>query len=257
MKRSLGWMMIMAVAAAASVAAGGSGAQEIVLGESISIAFGRDEPPTTPGCQLAATDSAGVLPFRSAHWNNTVGNTGTEGNLVRDRYGVASSTSASVSWTADNTWSTEPGGTRGQFTNCFEGTDEILMTGYLDNANANPTVISVENLPADMAEGYTVVIYSLGGGGGGAMAFFVNDPARANPKYLVQETTLYRHRYLGPNYVQARGNDPQLGATGSTDDFGNYVVFSHVSGNLTIVAEPLPFGDYYRAPVNAIQIFKE
>src|SRR5262245_40834016 len=133
MQRSLGWMMLLAVAAAA-VGACGSVARASVNGDTISIAFGRDEPPTTPGCFLAPTDVAGVQHFRSAHWNNEVGN-----------FGAAS----------------------------------------------NP----------------------LGGGRNRPAEFFVIDPAKANPKYIIPGGN--NHSYTGPNYVQAIGDDAQLGATGS------------------------------------------
>ena len=258
MARSLGWMMLLMMAATA-MAARVPIARASVNQDSISIAFGRDEPPTTPGCFLAPTDIAGVYHFRSPNWNNEVGNVGTTSNLVRDTNGVASTTTAVLSWTADNTWSTVPGGTRIESNNFFVGTDRALMTGYLDNANANATVISVKNLPADLAAGYWLVIYSLGGVLDRPAEFFVNDPAKANPKYIIPGgiTPIPNHSYSGPDYIAAIGDDPQLGATGSMDDYGNYLIFYHLSGDLTIIAQPLasPNG-VNRVPVNAIQIIK-
>jgi hypothetical protein len=261
MVRSIAWMLAMAVAAAALAAC--ASARASVNQDTISIAFGRDEPPTSPGCFLAPTDIAGVFHFRSANWNNEVGNVGTTSNLVRDTNGVASTTSAVLSWTADNTWSTVPGGTRKESNNLFVGTDRTLMTGYLDNGNPNgkpdATVITVTNLPAEIAAGYWVVIYALGGVLDRPAEFFVNDPNKTNPKYIIPGgiTSIPNHSYSGPNYIAAIGDDPQLGATGSFDDFGNYLIFYHLSGDLTIVAQPLtsPKG-VNRAPVNAIQIIK-
>jgi hypothetical protein len=262
MQPSLGPMLRMAVAAAA-MAACSSIAQASVHGDSISIAFGRDEPPTTPGCHLAPRDVTGVEHFRSANWNNEIGNIGTEDNLIRDTNGAARTTDARISWTADNTWSTEPGGSRTQFNNnCFGGANEALMTGYLDAGAGTAegfTTITIDNLPHDLAEGYSVVIYSLGSVSNRPAAFFVNDPAMANPKYIVPggNRTLYKHVYSGPNYVKAIGDDAHLGATGSTDDCGNYLVFTHLRGDLTIIAKPLTSATgTNRAAVNAIQIIE-
>ncbi len=189
MHRSLGWTLLLAMAVAA-VTVCGSVALASVTGDTISIAFSREEPPGTPGCFLNPSDVAGAPGYASANWINETLNVSTDSNLIRDTKGVTTTTGASVSWAADNTWSTEPGSGRGEFANCFGGADETLMTGYLDAGNGAVqgfTSIKVTSLPADIAAGYSVVIYSLGGIRNRPAAFFVNDAAEANPKYIVNE----------------------------------------------------------------------
>jgi hypothetical protein len=108
-------------------------------------------------------------------------------------------------------------------------------------------------LPADVAAGYSVVIYTLSPVTRRPGAYFVNDPAMAKPRFVVVGgNTYYKHPYGGPKYVQALGTDPDLGQTGSTDDFGNYVVFTGLIGDVTINTMPMNF----RVVINAIQIVK-
>jgi hypothetical protein len=240
--------------AATTIAACASGVQASVNGDTISIAFARDEPPNTPGCFLAPTDVAGVPADASANWVNEVGPAGTDINLTRDINGVATTTSASLTWSSNNTWATENRGDN--FFNLFLGADETLMTGYLDSndiSGSNWPNITVTNLPADMAAGYSVIIYTLSPVVNRAGLYFANDPTMANPKYVVVGgNTYYKHPYGGPNYVEALGTDPDFGATGLTDDFGNYVVFKGLKGDLTITTMPMNV----RVVINAIQIVK-
>jgi hypothetical protein len=253
MQRAFRWTLVMAMVVT-GLAVCASLAQASVNGDTISIAFARDEPPNTPGCMLAPTDVAGLPTSASANWVNEVGNAGLDTNLTRDKNGVATTTSAMVSWSSNNTWATEA--RDDNFFNLFMGADETLMTGYLDSNDINggnwPS-ISVTGLPADIAAGYSVVIYTLSPVVGRGGLYFVNDPNMANPKYVVVGgNTYYKHPYGGPNYVAAAGTDPDLGATGLTDDFGNCVVFTGLTGDLTITTMPMTF----RVVINAIQIVK-
>src|SRR5438132_1340872 len=252
MRRFFGWAVLVATAVAA-VAMCGSDVRASVTGDTISIAFARDEPAGTTGCALAATDVAGLNP--SANWINEVGNAGSDANLMRDTNGVANATSASLSWSSNNTWATE--GRDPNFYNVFTGADETLMIGYLDSADINGVSgvtwpsISVTNLPADMAAGYSVIIYTLSPAWGRNGDYFVNDPGQANPKHVVVGgVSTFRHPYGGPNYVAAIGDDPDFGATGSTNDFGNCVIFTGLKGDLQIDTMPQTF----RVVINAIQI---
>jgi hypothetical protein len=249
MQRFLGWMLLLAMAVTA-VAVRGSVAQASVSGDTISIAFARDEPPGTPGCALAATDVAGAPGYASANWVNEMGNIGTDTNLTRDTNGVASTTTATLSWTADNTWSTD--GVRGEYGDFFSGADEALMNGYLDagnNAVQGFTEIQVKNLPSDMAAGYSVVIYTLGGITNRPATYTANGsaPVYAIPGGPGGVTSFYKHALVG-NYFQVIGDDPNLGP----DDYGNYLVITGLSGDLDIQAMPNTF----RSAVNAIQIVK-
>src|SRR5438128_6998513 len=131
MQKSFRWVLLLAMAVSA-VTMCGAVAQASVTGDTISIAFARDEPPGTAGCALAATDVAGAPGFASANWINETLNIGTDSKLTRDKLGVASTTSAALTWTSDNTWATEG---RSEFSDAFSGADETLMTGYLDCGN--------------------------------------------------------------------------------------------------------------------------
>src|SRR5262249_47608473 len=127
MKTAFETWLLLAMAATAAVVCG-SVAQASVNGDTISIAFARDEPPGTPGCMLAPTDVAGALGYASANWNNTIGGADTLAGLVRDTNGVATTTTASVTWQSIGTWSTESNPpARTEFNNGFTGADETLM----------------------------------------------------------------------------------------------------------------------------------
>ena len=254
MRRFFGWTVLVATAVTA-VAVCSADVRASVTGDTISIAFARDEPAGTPGCALAPTDVAGLNP--SANWVNEVGNIGSDANLTRDTNGVAKATSASLTWSSNNTWATEARGDN--FFNLFLGADETLMMGYLDSADNNGTSgvtwpsIQVTNLPADMAAGYSVIIYTLSPAVGRNGDYFVNDPGQANPKHvLVGGNTYYRHPYGGPNYVAAIGDDPDPVNSGLTNDFGNCVIFTGLKGDLDIETMPRDL----RVVINAIQIVK-
>src|SRR5207245_2317309 len=147
-----------------------------------------------------------------------------------------STTSASLTWTSDNTWATD--GVRGEFNNAFPGADGALMNGYLDcgnGANGGLTEIQVTSLPADMAKGYSVVIYTLGGVRNRPAQYLVNGngPSFVLPGGPGGVATYYQHALVGV-YVQAVGDDPANGP----DSYGNYVVFTGLSGDLDIIAQP-------------------
>jgi hypothetical protein len=251
MQKVLGCTLLLAMPLAALAVLSPAVARASVNGDTISIAFARDEPPGTLGCALAPTDVAGAPNFQSANWVNEMTNMGSDTNLTRDTNGVASTTTASVTWTADNTWSTD--GTRGEFSDAFAvGPDETLMNGYLDAGNGAVqgfTEIQVTNIPADMAAGYSVVVYTLGGVTNRPAMYSANAgaPLFAVPGGPGGATSYYKHAMLG-NYVQIVGDDPNNGA----DDYGNYIVIPGLSGDLDLIAMPNTF----RAAVNAIQIVK-
>jgi hypothetical protein len=250
MKKCLVSGLILGLAAAA-VAACACPAMASVNGDTISIAFARDEPPGTPGCALAATDVAGAPSYQSANWINEMGNVGTDSNLTRDTNGVTSATTATLMWAADNTWCTD--GTRGEYSDFFPvGPDEALMNGYLDAGNGAVqgfTEIQVTKLPADMAAGYSLVVYTQGSVTNRPLMLTANggDPLFVVPGGPGGATSFYQHAIVG-NYTQAKGTDPNNGA----DDYGNYVVIPGLKGDLDLIAMPNTF----RAAINAIQIVK-
>src|SRR5262249_47937063 len=130
MKKQLVYPFVFVLAAvlmAAQVQAGEST-------DSISIKFGANEP-APGGSALAPTAVAGLPGFESANWNNASGASSSLTNLVRDTFGSASTTNASVIWSATNTWSS------GGFN--FTGNDKTLMNGYLDQ-NTEPALIRIQ-----------------------------------------------------------------------------------------------------------------
>jgi hypothetical protein len=251
MQRFFGWTLLWAMPISA-VAMDCAPAQASVTGDTISIAFARDEPPGSAGCALAPTDVAGAPGYASANWINETLDIGADSKLTRDTLGVASTTNAALTWTSDNTWATEG---RSQFMDAFTGADETLMTGYLDcgnGANGGLTEIQITGLPADIAAGYSLVVYTLGGAPNRPAQYSANGNG---PLYVMSAgpggvTTYYKHAMTG-NYVQAIGDDPANGP----DSYGNYIVFTGLSGDLDLIALPNG-GGTPRAAVNAIQIVK-
>src|SRR5262249_21940705 len=141
------------------------------------------------------------------------------------------------------------------FFNAFSGPDGNLMNGYLDccnGANGGITEITVKNLPADVAAGYSVVIYTLGGVRNPPATYFANDqgPLFVIPGGPGGVSSYYRYALTGV-YAQAIGDDLANGP----DSYGNDVVFTGLKGDLDIIASPNG-GNTPRAAVNAIQIVK-
>jgi hypothetical protein len=243
--------------------------------DSISIHFGADQPTEVNGSMLAPSDVAGVI--ASANWNNTTGNTGTATGLMEDKNGVATTSTAQVFWQATNTWSSTGKGEEG---NNFTGANKTLMTGYLDMDTAYPSFIyiQVSNLPATFSGTYDLYIYGMGsypGKGGeytviGAMPSIqwmvgggLGDPSKPGPG----GSPPFQGQYSGPDFVQALGTDSTFGVNGNTNDFGNYLLFSGLTGStVTIIAINLPmpgeaqgniqpgYNPNPRAPINGIQL---
>jgi hypothetical protein len=259
MQRSFAGTLLLALAVTA-LAACGSVAQAGDTSDTISIKFAADEPAGSFISKLLPSDNAGVPPYNSANWNNAGGQTdGTYSDpalnsLVRNTNGVATTTDASVTWSCNNTWTSRGRGENNDnFT--FRGPDFWLMNGYLDSSDqGGGTFIDINitlmgTAAADMATGYSVVIYTLGGVPNRPAAYYVNDPTMANPKYVVPGGDMGQ---FNSGYHQAIGDDPDLGTSGSDHDFGNYVVFTGLSGDVAIHAEPQTF----RAVINGVQIIK-
>src|SRR5688500_3941379 len=111
--------------------------------------------PNTDTSALLPEEIAGVAP--QANWNNLTGATGTGvGSLEYDNGGTATPSTATVTWTAPNTW-------RSGANNAFPaGPDRKLVSGYLDTGNtaANGINITVNNIdPVFASGGYDVYVY--------------------------------------------------------------------------------------------------
>lgn len=244
--------------------------------DTISIKFAADEPTQASGSMLAPTDVAGVV--ASANWNNTTTNTGLVTGLVEDNNGVATTSSAQVLWYASNTWASTG---KGEENNNFKDANHTLMSGYLDMETGYPgvTFIQISNLPPSFSGTYDVIIYTLPGVAGRGGIYEVNgnqnrglgpngNYAFAVTSGLKDPTKNNQGTFSGPDFVQILGDDQQFGADGvNTNDFGNYIMFTQVSGptvNIAAVSQAMPrdstgallpgFDGTPRAALNAVQI---
>ena len=223
----------------------------------IGINFGADEPNGQNLGGLADTDVAGVVP--QSHWNNTTGNTGTLANLVASAAGTAVTTSASVEWTCDNTWSSTG---RGEENNGFsEGPDRTLMIGYLDTPTDGETRVTIRNIPAELtSSGYDLYIYALGGVSGRGGAYRVED---LDGNILVPTTTVVDqagNEVQALPFILSSGNYGYFECPG-LEDFsvaGNYVVFHGLTASDIVVVATTQgeWPNLDRAPINAIQLVK-
>ena len=286
MNKLLRSLLIMAVAATA-MSIVGSIAQAGETSDTIGIKFGGNAPPATGGSMMNPDDIAGVPGVETKNWNNAVplvplvldlnvgadaneyrvgfANLGTLSNLVRDTNGVATTTSASVSWSAERTWSSSTFDTAPAENNNFPGDNtnpspnRKLMLGTLDMqaGNGPPNTdrvhtnrITITGLPDDMAGGYDVIIYILGGvGGGRGGTYTVNGVTQLSLSGDIALGT------AGPDFVKGPGD-------GSAT--GNYLRFTGLSGptvKIRVRNESFtPSGGSlmggYRAHVNAVEIIK-
>jgi hypothetical protein len=206
------------------------------------------------GAMLDPTIPAGAPGYESKNWVNEMLNTGTDNStVVRDDNGVATTTSAMVTWSSNNTWSSAQ---RGEENDMFDGADTTgpnytLMLGYLDTSNrhdGNFDVITVTGLPSDISAGYSVVIYALGGVRGRFASYSVNggSPYAAVPGG--DSDNGVDNTQYNADYHQIIGDDPSFG----NDAYGNFMVFPGLNGDVTIRCEPRNF----RGVINAIQIIK-
>ena len=194
----------------------------------ISVRFVGGRPGGSSGTTtMAATESAGVKP--ATHWNSATSTTGTLSSLVA---ADDSTTSASIAWTAPNTY-TVP------FTDASG--DAYMMNGFLEAIDTVSVTINV-TLPSSMSGGSDVYVYCYGN----------VDPTTRTYQYKIGSTThtvsqTGRSVTTFPGYTRA----PEGGA-------GTYVLFSNVTGaSFTLTATPASstaVPPVLRAPVNGIQI---
>ncbi len=214
----------------------------------IGLQFGPDD---NTGSFLPAMDTAGVLV--QANWNNLPTLAGGPSPVVADALGVAKATTATVSWTGANTWSST--GSRGEYNNGFSGNDRILMTGYLDTGAASTTQVTVNGLPSNLtSQGYDVCVYLLGGYGGRGGGYRITDTAGTTLKDYVNAAYIANASEAPQGWVQVA---PTAGSWAP----GNFIVFSNLTASSIIVEATTENGHgydaggtTYRAPINAIQL---
>lgn len=183
----------------------------------ISIDWANNQGSGGPTPVMGATEVAGVVPV--SNWNSfpTTGSGGPQSNLIND---LGANSGASVSWTANNTWSTPITDTPG---------DNRMMRGYLDTTNTSTTSITVSSIPYAL---YDVYVYADGD----------NVAASRGGRYTIGATSLINIDPASTNF------------SGSYISGANYVRFTNVSGaSFNLTGTPTSPGNI-RAPINGIQI---
>ncbi len=203
-------------------------AQLTVTGTSVSAAaisvdfVGLDTP-------MQASEVAGVA--AKANWNSAAGAASTQPLSLRDENG--NTTSASITWTSDNTWQTNISDAAG---------NARMMKGYLDTGKGNPTVVTVTGLPAS-ASGYNVYVYTDGDNPGATRTGIYQISGSGLPATTITATDSASKNFAG-TFRQASGGSA-----------GNYVMFTIQATGFTLTATPGTTTDSYpRAPINGIQI---
>jgi hypothetical protein len=187
---------------------------------SISIDFqGGSASNGTPSV-MASSENAGVFP--AGKWNNAAGASGTASSLVQSN-GVVSS--ASVTWSSNNVWSTSITDAAG---------NNRMMKGYLDTSASSTTTVTVSGLPASLASGgYSVYVYRDGD----------NGTSTHSGNYTIGGTTISATDSANTNFSGT--------FTQASNSAGNYVVFAGQTGtSFTLTAK----ATNARAPINGIQI---
>jgi hypothetical protein len=185
----------------------------------VSINFGGS------GSAMGAAEIAGVVP--RSNWNNATGASRATPLVLVDEMGTA--TTATVTWTSDNTWSTPIADQAG---------NQRLMKGYIDTRYLGVTSITVAGLTAGGYDLYVYVdgdnpatrtgIYQISGPGITTSSKTLTDPANTN--------------YNG-TFVEANNS------------IGNYLRFSFNGTGFALTATPGASSDPNpRAPVNGLQI---
>jgi hypothetical protein len=208
---------------------------------SLSIKFGADEVNGVGG-QSFVDSAAGVL--NTATWNNTQFLSGGPTPLNQDLAGVSTPTTATVTWSSPNTW-TSTG--RTEENNTATGENRDLMAGYIDTLaiGGQGAIVTVTglNFPASpFTLGYDIYVYIQGGvnARGGTYSIGTGD-------FYHEVTTAF-----DGTFVEDTTPDTPTGPEGS---FGsNYLVFRNVSGDSFTLTSAATFGGTPRAPINAIEV---
>ena len=166
---------------------------------------------------------------RQGHWNSATGASRSSSPLALvDETGAA--TSATATWTSDNTWSTAITNTAGNLR---------MMKGYLDTGDATTSTVTIAGL---VAAAYDIYVYVDGDNGGGTRAASYQISGAGITTSTVTLTDAANTNFSG-SFTQA------------SNSAGNYVKFSINGTGFTITATPGTSTDVNkRAPVNGLQI---
>jgi hypothetical protein len=188
---------------------------------SINIAGGNENSPSGGGAggQGLVTGNAGL--GQLGNWNNAIGASNVGAGLtvpaLVDSTGTATSTS--FSWVTNNTWSTSSAD--------GAGTDQDMLSGYIDNFHANGS-ITVAGLGTEFTNfGYNVLVYYQTDNSGMTAGFTVADNAG-------NTDTRFGHQVAVNNFPLAGGTDGYIISTeaeGNTLFSANIVQLSGFSGS--------------------------
>jgi hypothetical protein len=175
---------------------------------------------------MGAAESAGVV--AKPNWNNATGAVRTTALPLVDESGA--STTAAVTWTANNGWLTpiadQPGNAR-------------MMKGYLDTTSTSTTTITVTGLAQ---RSYDIYVYADGDN-----SIYERSAAYTISGADITTTTI--------NLTDAANTNVGTTFTRADNSIGNYVKFSITAMGFTLSATPLPTAvGNRRAPINGIQI---
>jgi hypothetical protein len=178
---------------------------------------------------MGSSEVAGVV--AKSNWNNATGATSSSPLILFDESNLA--TTATISWTSDNSWSLpitdQPGNAR-------------MMRGYLDTGNLHSTIINVGGLPSSSG-GYSVFVYADGDNGAASRSATYQISGNGIATTSISLTDLPNTNFSG-TFSQANNSS------------GNYVVFTNINASsFSITATPGAASDNtLRAPINGIQI---
>lgn len=215
---------------------------------SIGLNFGADEFPDSTGAmggagRLAPTDVAGAPGAEQANWNNLEALSGNAPNVTADNQGQAATTTTTVDWNSNNTWSSTG---RGEENNKFptNSANYKLMIGYLDSGDPTTSTVTINGLPSQLTSGYDVYVYMLGGTGGNrGGGYRITDASGA----------ILRDYLIGDAPVNPTNHVRDLGL--NHNDKGTYLVFRGLTApNIVIEATTEPPYGQVRAPINAVQL---
>ncbi|MCU1241144.1 MAG: hypothetical protein JWO71_1870 [Candidatus Acidoferrum typicum] len=178
---------------------------------------------------MAASETAGVV--AQNNWNNANG--ASSSSLLALVNQTGSPTSATVSWTSDNTWALS--------SVLDQAGNNRMMRGYLDTGNSHPTVVTVANLSSGT---YNIYVYADGDNGTSTRTGSYQLSGPGITPAIISLTDAPNTNFAG-TFAQANNSN------------GNYILFSNVpvSSGFTLTATPGQTSDSYpRAPVNGIQI---
>lgn len=190
------------------------------------------------GASLVSGNSVGVVPY--SNWSNATGGTGTLNNLKDN---TATTTTASVTWSAPAIGTTNVSG----------DANSSMMSGYLSAASTSTSAstysLTLSNLPfASNGNSYDVYLYVDGANGGTVYsATYTLSSSLTTPVTSMSNGAT-------DNAVNYNGTFVRCA---SPTGIGNYIKFLNIPSSatsFTISATPQGTSGYRNTPINGLQI---